>query len=154
MSCHPYGPATQIIFSNTAYLRIPPLDSLDSLDPLEKTYLSQLSLIDVDRPVPSMTKSRILFTAPTVRWKRPSRMTVKKFYGQVTTSHGGRYRYRRRALLDEVPHISLGRGVIVVRRVDLDRVIRFLDYWGVGYTTRDVILSPEDRQRLANKLSQ
>jgi len=73
---------------------------------------------------------------------------VKKFYGQTTTSHRGKYRYRRRGLLDEIPHIKLGRGVIIIRPIDLDRVTRFLDEWEADYTTRDILLNPPDQQIL------
>ena len=76
---------------------------------------------------------------------------VKKFYGQATTSHRGKYRYRRRGLLDDVPHIKLGRGVIIIRPIDLDRVTRFLDEWEVDYTTRDIVLNPADQKVLTQK---
>jgi len=47
---------------------------------------------------------------------------VKRLYGQATSSHGGRYRYRRRGLLDDVPHRRLIRGVLILRAEDADRV--------------------------------
>ncbi len=40
---------------------------------------------------------------------------VKNLYVQRTSSHGGRYVYRRKGLLDEIPHVRLIRGVILVR---------------------------------------
>jgi len=73
---------------------------------------------------------------------------VKKFYGQETASHGGRYRYRRRGLLDDVLHVKLGRGVLIVRPQDLDRVTGFLGEWGASYVVRDIVLSPEDQKAL------
>lgn len=73
---------------------------------------------------------------------------VKKFYGQTTTSHKGKYRYRRRGLLDDVPHIKLGRGVLIIRHIDLDKVTKFLDEWEADYTTRDIILNPDDQKTL------
>ena len=42
-------------------------------------------------------------------------------------SHGGKYRYRRKGLLDGVPYRKLARGVIVLRENDLDVVVDFLN---------------------------
>ncbi len=38
---------------------------------------------------------------------------VKRLYGQRTSSHGGKYVYRRKGLLDEIPHVRLIRRNIV-----------------------------------------
>ena len=73
---------------------------------------------------------------------------VKKFYGQETTSHGGRYRYRRRGLLDEIPHVKLGRGVLIVRREDLGKVTSLLGNFEATFAIRDVVLTQNDRQAL------
>src|SRR3990170_2520521 len=55
---------------------------------------------------------------------------VKRLYGQATSSHGGWYRYRRRGLLDDVPHRRLIRGVLTPRVEDADRVAGWLRIWG------------------------
>ncbi len=44
---------------------------------------------------------------------------VKRLVGQRTSSHGGKYVVRRKGLLDEVPHVRLIRGVILLRTVEL-----------------------------------
>ncbi len=75
----------------------------------------------------------------------------KKFYGQETSSHGGKYHYRRRGLLDEIPHIKLIRGVIIVSNDNADRVIQFLNEFSAEYYMRDVILLPEDEAILSEK---
>ena len=51
---------------------------------------------------------------------------VKKLYGQATSCQKGRYRYRRKGLLDEIPYKKLIRGVIIVRNEDKKKVIDFL----------------------------
>jgi hypothetical protein len=76
---------------------------------------------------------------------------VKKFYGQTTTSHKGKYRYRRKGLLDEIPHIKLGKGVLIIKHTDLDKVTRFLDEWEADYTTRDITLNQNDQKTLTQK---
>ncbi len=73
---------------------------------------------------------------------------VKKLYGQRTSSHGGKYVYRRKGLLDEIPHVRLIRGVIIVRIEDAVRVIRFLEQIGAEVHERTVTLTPKDRKVL------
>ena len=69
---------------------------------------------------------------------------VKRLYGQATSSHGGRYRYRRRGLLDDVPHRRLIRGVLVLRAEDADRVAGRLRELGAELHVRRVELTEED----------
>ncbi len=69
---------------------------------------------------------------------------VKRLYGQRTSSHGGKYVYRRRGLLDEVPHVRLIRGVILVRTEDAKRVIGFLEGHGAEVHPRAVKLTKAD----------
>jgi hypothetical protein len=76
---------------------------------------------------------------------------VKKFYGQETTSHGGRYRYHRKGLLDDIPHVKLGRGVLIIKPEDLEKVAGFLEDWKATYSVRDIILSPNDKEHLQQK---
>jgi hypothetical protein len=46
----------------------------------------------------------------------------KKFYGQNTSSHGGKYQYRRHGLLDNIPHIKLIGGVRLWDNIHLNPV--------------------------------
>jgi hypothetical protein len=73
---------------------------------------------------------------------------VKRLYGQETSSHGGRYRYRRRGLLDDIPHRRLIRGVLIVRTEDAGRVVELLRELGAEVHERTVTLTGEDRQVL------
>ncbi len=75
----------------------------------------------------------------------------KKFYGQETSSHGGKYHYRRRGLLDDVPHIKFIRGVIIVSNDNAMKVIQFLNEFNAEYYVRDLILLPEDEAILTGK---
>ena len=76
---------------------------------------------------------------------------VKKLYGQETSSHEGRYRYRRKGLLDELPHNKLIRGVLIVRKEDKDRVVELLKSFNAEVHIREVILVPEDVEALKLK---
>ncbi len=68
----------------------------------------------------------------------------KKFYGQNTSSHGGKYQYRRHGLLDNIPHIKLIGGVILVKKDFAEKVIDFLKEYNAEFYIREVILLYED----------
>ncbi len=70
---------------------------------------------------------------------------VKKLYGQRTSSHGGKYVYRRKGLLDEIPYVRLIRGVVIVRTEDAGRVLDLLGKFGTEVHARTVELTREDR---------
>lgn len=74
---------------------------------------------------------------------------VKKLYGQNTSSHKGRYRYRRRGLLDEIPYRRLIRGVIIIRTKDQDQVLELLNSFDAEIFVRNVELTTEDNKTLA-----
>jgi hypothetical protein len=59
-------------------------------------------------------------------------------------------KYRRRGLLDEIPHRKLIRGVIVVSTKDANEVIKFLQKFNAELHVRDVVLTPEDRKVLGS----
>ena len=69
---------------------------------------------------------------------------VKKLYGQKTSSHKGKYHYRRKGLLDEIPAHRLIRGVIIVREKDSEQVISFLEGYDMEVFIRRVELTPDD----------
>lgn len=75
----------------------------------------------------------------------------KKFYGQETSSHGGKYHYRRHGFLEDIPHIKLIRGVIIVPTDSSEKVIQFLEEFNAEFFMRDVILLPEDEAVLSKK---
>ena len=75
-------------------------------------------------------------------------MFVKKLYGQPTSSHGGKYRYRRKGLLDDIPHRKLIRGVIVVREEDAQKVVSFLKDFDTEFHRRVVELTLQDIKEL------
>jgi hypothetical protein len=68
----------------------------------------------------------------------------KKFYKQNKSSHGGKYQYRRQGLLDNIPHIKLIGGVIIVTKDFAEKVIGFLKEYNAEFYIREVILLHED----------
>lgn len=73
---------------------------------------------------------------------------VKRFYGQETSTHSGKYRYRRRGLLDSIPHRKLLRGVIIIRKSDLENVMKLLIQWKAVVYQRIIEPTEEDLKML------
>ncbi len=74
---------------------------------------------------------------------------VRRLYGQRTSSHGGKYAYWRRGLLDDIPYVRLIRGVIIVHTDDAKQVMDFLQDLHAEVHVRQVKLIPEDLGILA-----
>lgn len=75
---------------------------------------------------------------------------VQKFYGQNVTSHRGKYRSHKHGLLEDIPHVKLQRGVIILLKKDGAAVLNFLKEYNAETHVRDIILTPEDEKALAN----
>jgi hypothetical protein len=70
-------------------------------------------------------------------------------YGEDTSSWGGRYKYRRRGLLDEIPHVRLQWGVVLVLERDLALLETFLKEHAAEYAWREVKPTSEDMEVLS-----
>ena len=68
----------------------------------------------------------------------------KRFYGQETSTQAGKYRYRRRGLLDSIPYLKLLRGVIIIRKSDLEDVMKLLIEWNAVVDQRIIEPTEED----------
>jgi hypothetical protein len=75
----------------------------------------------------------------------------QKFYGQDTTSHGGKYRSHKHGLLEDIPHVKLIRGVIILPEKDLETVLKFLNEFNAEVYVREVVLTPDDERILGMK---
>ena len=72
----------------------------------------------------------------------------KRFYGQKTSSHKGKYRYRIRGLLDDIPYVKLIRGVIIIHENNAKKIVRFLKKYNAEIYIRDIILTHKDEKSL------
>lgn len=72
----------------------------------------------------------------------------QKFYGQDTSSWGGKYRYHRHGLLDDIPYRKLSQGVILINKDDLKTILTFLEKYDAEIHTREVKLIEEDKQSM------
>lgn len=95
----------------------------------------------------------LVFRFPKKTNQKSLNQFCKKFYGQETSSHGGKYRYKRKGLLDNIPHIKLIGGVVIVSNVNVDRLIQFLKEYDAEFFVRDVTLLPEDEVILSRTQS-
>jgi len=95
-----------------------------------------------------MNGSIIIFKLPPQRRNVELSKFCQKFYGQNTSSEKGKYRYRRRGLLDELPYRKLLRGVIIVKEEHLKTVLDFLDNYDAEVHVREVRLTKEDEEIL------
>jgi hypothetical protein len=66
------------------------------------------------------------------------------FFGQETSSHQGKYRYRRKGLLDHIPHRKLIRGVLIIPSEYGDEVVDFLHMYNAEVYIRNVVLTSDD----------
>ncbi len=69
---------------------------------------------------------------------------IKHFYGQETSTKKGKYRYRRKGLLDSIPHRKLLRGVKIIRKSDLESVMKLLIQWNAIVDQRIIEPNGED----------
>jgi len=65
-------------------------------------------------------------------------------YGQKTTTHHGKYVYRKRGILDDIPYRKIIRGVFVIQDKDEKRIVDFLERFSAEYYVRMMDLTEED----------
>ena len=74
---------------------------------------------------------------------------AQRFYGQEVSSWSRKYRYRRKGLLDGLPHRKLRRGVVILRERDLATIQAFLREWKVPSEVRVIKPALEDLSALS-----
>ncbi len=72
---------------------------------------------------------------------------AQKLYGQVTYTKG--HRYRRRGLLEDLRHVRIGRGIVLVPAEDGPKVVRLLRQWAKDVDWWPVSLRAKDQRHLA-----
>lgn len=102
---------------------------------------------------PHMEGTLVVFALPAGTPIDAHRRFRKRIYGEETSSFGGRYRYRRRGLLDEISHVRLYTGVVILRKEDVKRLVTAVRANGGSYVLREVRLTREDRKALAKEVT-
>jgi len=95
----------------------------------------------------------MVFFLPLGSSKKQHRAFRRRIYGEDTSSWGGRYRYRRRGLLDEMPHVLLYTGVVIVRERDAGKLVRTIEGLDGTVFRRQVKLTGADSRALGVPLS-
>ena len=72
----------------------------------------------------------------------------KRFLGYTDFSNKSQYKYHRKGLLSDIPHIKPIRSVIIVRNEDCNRVVNFLKKHNATVFVKSVILTSEDKKKL------
>lgn len=93
----------------------------------------------------------IVFKLPPKKKNAEVSKFCQKFYGQDTSSWGGKYHYHRHGLLDDIPHRKLSRGVILINKNNLKTVIEFLEKYDAQVHVREVKLTEKDRKIMIGK---
>ena len=91
----------------------------------------------------------VIFHLPEGSSLTQHRTVRRAVYGEDTSSHGGQYRYRRRGVLDEVRHVRLYWGAVIVNKEDWPRVRRVLNERGVVHHHRVIEATAADERVLA-----
>ena len=75
----------------------------------------------------------------------------RKFYGYNDKSCYGKYTYKRKGLLDDIPHINPIRSLLIVKNEDCDKVVLFLEKYNAEIFVRNVMLEETDMEKLKIK---
>jgi len=71
----------------------------------------------------------------------------QKLLGYKDKSNFGKYTYRRKGLLDSIPHISPARGLLIVRANDVKKIFEFLKDKADVFS-RKIVLTAKDKKKL------
>jgi len=72
----------------------------------------------------------------------------RRIYGMETSSWGGRYQYHLKGALEDIPHVRLYWGVVIVTEEDGSRTTRLLREQGAEVVTRRILLTKSDQGKL------
>lgn len=75
----------------------------------------------------------------------------KMLWGYIDHSNSGLYKYKRKGLMSDIPHVKLARAVFIVKHEDANKVIKFMKQFNAIYVTREVILTNDDIKTLYNE---
>ncbi len=62
----------------------------------------------------------------------------RALFGYIDNSNKGKYQYRRKGILSEIPHFKLLKGAIIVRKEDCKKIISVFKKYNVKYLTFDI----------------
>ncbi|ODS38061.1 MAG: hypothetical protein A7316_08615 [Candidatus Altiarchaeales archaeon WOR_SM1_86-2] len=76
----------------------------------------------------------------------------RKLLGRIVKTHRGKYTHHIKGILDTVPHIHVGRGILIVEKTNKQMLSDFFRDHGVkNVFIRDLILTKSDICKLKNE---
>jgi len=102
---------------------------------------------------PTMEGVLMVFFLPLGSSKKRHRDFRRVIYGEETSSWGGRYRYRRKGVLDRLPHVLLYTGVVIIGKRDAGKLVRAVENAGGTVFRRLVKLTGADARALGVPLN-
>ncbi|MGI0155947.1 MAG: hypothetical protein ACREDE_07455 [Thermoplasmata archaeon] len=94
----------------------------------------------------------VVFHLPEGSSRALHRRFARRVMGEETTSWGGKYRYRRKGLVDGTAHVLLHTGIVLLREEDTPGMCRRVRKEGGVVEVRRVELTRSD-QRTLNRAS-
>ena len=82
----------------------------------------------------------------------PERCKIyRKLNGWKDKSQHSKYTYNRKGLLTDIPHITVNRCVLIVKKEDANEIISFLNENNAEVFIRDILLKQSDIKKLGVK---
>jgi len=73
----------------------------------------------------------------------------RKLLGRTVKTHKGKYTHQVKGLLDNIPHIHMGRGILIINKGDETKLFDFLKEHNVkDIFIREIILTKNDIDKL------
>jgi len=75
----------------------------------------------------------------------------RKLLGRTVKTHKGKYTHHVKGILDNIPHIRVGNGILIINKTDEIKISNFLEENKVkNVFIRDIILTKNDINKLKN----
>ncbi len=75
----------------------------------------------------------------------------RKLLGRTVKTHKGKYTHHIKGLLDDIPHIRIGKGILIINKEEEIRLSNFLKTHEVKEVfIREIILTKKDINKLKN----
>jgi hypothetical protein len=66
----------------------------------------------------------------------------RDLFGFIDNSNKGKYQYKRKGILDEIPKFRLPKGAVIVKNGDQNKIISVLKKGKAKYDTYDIEVKP------------
>src|SRR3989338_3997930 len=73
----------------------------------------------------------------------------REFLGYNDKSNFGKYDYKRHGLLSRLPHVKLGKSLVIIKNEDKRKVVKILKKYNVTYTVRNILLNKSDSKAIS-----